>query len=290
MPVGSWRSEPAITQGRIAALEAYFRAKVLSGDHFGCAHAEVCKGSHRCGPFYEGQLPHVGHHFDLMLDSRPMRIVVVGQEYGHNPIHVSLEERRRMIVEGSGQQRRFSAEGQFRARNPHMRGTTSLLRLVFGLGLGTDHASEFLPLQDGATHIFDAFALVNFLLCSALAPGSPAPSRSFSEKTLRGGKSGRSTTTMQENCFEHFLQTIEILDPTLVVTQGKSVRSWIGRRLDVSPLGGPTVERCCIRGRWVPLVSLSHPSARFPHNWGANEYTPYLLNTVMPAVQTARQH
>ena len=79
-----------------------------------------------------------------------------------------------------------------------MRGTTSLLRLIFGLGLGTNHEDEFLQLGSEGVHIFDCFALMNFLLCSAVtvSGGTGRPQR--------GGKPGRSTGTMRHKCARHF--------------------------------------------------------------------------------------
>lgn len=279
------RSDFSATQTRITELEAYFRERVLNGDEFICRHAAACKASHP-GVFYEGQLPHIGHHYDLSRNDRPLRIVVVGQEYGRNPIHVSLAARRDMILNVSGQ-RRFRKHGKHRARNPHMRGTTSLLRLAFGIGLGTDYESEFLNLQEKRVHIFDAFALINFLLCSAVAVGSPPPDRSFDYERFRGSKSGSSTSTMQRNCAEHFRQALEILEPTVVIAQGKGVRTWLGRCMTVRPTDHPNLGELQIRGRWVTLVSLTHPSARGNHNWGANERKPYLVDVVQPTMALA---
>ena len=271
---------------RIARLQSYLEENVLKGDEFVCRHSAACKGSHK-GVFYEGQLSHVGHHYDLSVNDQPLRIVVVGQEYGHNPIHVSMQARHRMIVENTGLTRRFCREGPYRERNPHMRGTTSLLRLAFGLGLGTDHASEFLPLEDGRVHIFEAFALVNFLLCSAVPPGSTAPSPTYDAANFKGAGRGGSTSEMRRNCASHFVKTLEILEPTLVVTQGKGVQSWLRRSFDIRAMGAPPIEALQVNDEWVPMLGLTHPSARFPDNWGSNERTPYLLNVVSPAVAAA---
>jgi hypothetical protein len=86
------RSDPARTARRVAALDAYFRRAVLDGEAFRCQHRTACRRSHP-GILLEGQLHHVGAQFDLFLNDVPCRIVVVGQEYGHDPAHVSLRER-----------------------------------------------------------------------------------------------------------------------------------------------------------------------------------------------------
>ncbi len=69
----------------------------------------------------------------------------------------------------SGLDCRFKAGGDYQARNPHMRGTANVLRLLFGIPLGADHNSEFMMIEGERIHIFDAFALVNYLLCSAVS-------------------------------------------------------------------------------------------------------------------------
>lgn len=283
---GMFRSDSTATANRIVRLQTYFQEAVLDGGHFICRHATACKSSHR-GVFYEGQLPHIGHHYDLFIDDRPLRVAVVGQEYGHNPIHVSMRDRHRMIVRDTGLGRRFRREGSHLARNPHMRGTTSLLRLAFGLGLGSDHASEFLHLPEGRVHLFDAFALVNFLLCSAVPLGSAAPSSAFDSERFKGAGKGRSTFEMQRNCARHFRETLRILEPTLVVAQGAGVRSWLKRSFEINVLNPAPLEALRIDAQWLPLLALTHPSAHFPYNWGANERTPYLLEVVAPAVDVA---
>ena len=65
---------------------------------------------------------HVGKHYDLEVDGRPMRIVLVGQEYGQAYTCVDLCGRSTMIA--------TSAQDGFKRRNPHMRGVTSTLRLL----------------------------------------------------------------------------------------------------------------------------------------------------------------
>jgi hypothetical protein len=200
-------------------LKAYFEKHVLNGPNFNCRHARACKASSNAHYFYEGQLHHVGRHYDLTRDGRPWRMVVCGQECGHPPGHWAMENRYRQVAEGSGRESRFAATPGFPTRNPHMKGTTSLLRLWFGLGLGKDHRSEFIRVNNESVHIFDAFSLVNFLMCSA----------------TDGGKKGKSTDTMQNKCGDHFYQTINILKPSVLVCQGDRVSQWVRRTFGVIP-------------------------------------------------------
>ncbi len=166
------------------------------------------KRSNPGGSFFEGQLHHVGPHYDLAVNGVPLRVVVVGQEYGHEPPMCTRQARTEMIM--SSDQKQFLNHGgkrnRERERNPHMTGTTSVLRFLAGRELGNDRGGEYLDLRGGQVHLFEAFALVNFLLCSAVA--------------AEGSVRGRSTEEMRQNCGGHFRKTVEILEPTVIIAQG----------------------------------------------------------------------
>lgn len=118
---------------------------------FVCNSYGECKNSHQ-GPdanFYEGQLHHVGRFYDISVDDRPFRIMVVGQEVGAPPARVLLPERQNEIA-GCYLINRFNIEGpNHPGRNPHMRGTTSALRVLFGGDPGDDFAGEWVTAVDG---------------------------------------------------------------------------------------------------------------------------------------------
>ena len=176
-------SNSTLTAQRKFILGTYFSQNVLAGNKFICPFFKECLDSHD-GTFYEGQLHHVGNHYDLSISGNPFRVIVVGQEYGHGPSRVSMEDRSHMVLEQTGIQKAFSN------RNPHMRGTTSVLRLLFGIPLGSDHTEEFLQFTPKNTfHLFDACALVNYLLCSAVSKDE--------------GRRGKSTPIMRSNCLIH---------------------------------------------------------------------------------------
>ena len=147
------------TKARLARLRAYMTAQVLSPRGFCCGSEGECRASIRPGDrFLEGQLSHVGHSFDLSLAGKPLRVVVVGQEYGmwysadrgqFERRSVSLDQRYRMIHDGSGLKSRYYAGDGHPGRNPHMRGTTSALRILFGNGLGADWEGEFVTSVNG---------------------------------------------------------------------------------------------------------------------------------------------
>jgi len=147
-----------------------------------------------------------------------------------------------------------------------MKGTTSLLRVWFGLGLGKDHRDEFIRVNDENVHVFDAFSLVNFLMCTA----------------TDGGRKGKSTDTMQHHCGGHFKRIINILKPTLLVCQGDRVSQWVREAL--GPQGG-RIRTSTLDTR---VLEFSHPAAWGEKNWGWNATTRYLLGTVEPAVTRVR--
>jgi hypothetical protein len=150
-----------------------------------------------------------------------------------------------------------------------MRGTTSLLRLLLGRGLGSDYPGEFVKVSDEPVHVFEAFALANFLLCSAV---STPDGESF-----HGGQRGRSTRAMREGCAEHFRATLTLLQPTILIAQGRAVRRWLGTVLDdVEPIPGTLpLERVRFGNGRAVLASFVHPSAPTRDNWGANASQPY---------------
>jgi hypothetical protein len=259
---------PSKTRERIRRLSDYMVREVLN-ETFVCRSFKQCRESCGLGTFYEGQLHHVGRHYDLEIDRKPTRVAIVGQEYGTGPNLVSLDARYQMI-------RASSAKG-FRGRNPHMKGTTTLLRLLLRRHPGVDDANEQL-LPDTGIHIFDGFALVNFLLCSVISSPRESP---LAVARFRGAAPGLSSRTMRKNCTDHFRQVIAILDPTIIIAQGIGVRRWLGTAYDIPFHRGP-IDPSRIGS--ADLLTFVHPSARSEHCWGNSLESDYLRRTVIPAV------
>ncbi|MEX1262793.1 MAG: hypothetical protein WEE66_02470 [Actinomycetota bacterium] len=267
-----------MTRRRIQRLERYMEANVLNDHKFICRHYDECLASTKGrGRFHEGQLSHVGHRYDLVRNGKPFRIVVVGQEYAARTgagrlmrPGVSLDERYSMIRDGSGADARYYADSQHPPRNPHMRGTTSALRILFGGEPGSDYEGEWVSPERGRPfHMFDGFALVNILLCSA----------------LDAKNNGASTAVMRGNCLEHFRASLEILQPTILVLQGVGVRRWITPVLEeVRSLRGGLEEALVAGGRTI-VCALSHPAAHGSVRWGDNLEAPYLVSTVEPKLR-----
>jgi hypothetical protein len=261
---------PTLTAQRRLILDRYLSENVLVGKHFICPFYKQCRDSHP-DIFYEGQLHHVGNHYDGSIAGNPYRVMVVGQEYGHDPSLVSMDDRSQMVLEQTGIEKTFSN------RNPHMRGTTSVLRLLFGIPLGGDHSEEFLHSPDGERfHLFDAFALVNYLLCSAVSADE--------------GRRGKSRSIMRRNCLFHFRKAVEILEPTVMVVQGKSY--WASIQAAFSRLNkiSDVLYTAEINHQKVMIAVFAHPSTPDnKHNWGRDAKTPYLLEVVVPTITTIRK-
>jgi hypothetical protein len=275
-------TDPVTTRNRIRRLRRYVADNLLDQGDFVCSAYGACSSS--CKPddaFREGTMSHVGRRFDLRMDGKSLRIVVVAQESGwpkypklaHLTSRVSLEDRYQQIHDGTGLGRRYYTEPGHAGRNPHMRGTTSALRVIFGKELGTDHRDEFVrPAHGKPFHLFDGFALVNRLLCSA---GPPQSSQ------------GRPTRQMLMNCGTHFAATMSILEPTLVIVQGKAVARGVRDLLTPEREHTEYLYEARINGGRAFLCSFSHPSAHGSLRWGDRLDSPYLTQVVVPTLTQA---
>jgi hypothetical protein len=161
----------------------------------------------------------------------------------------------------------------FKERNAHMKGVTLALQLAFGLPIGD---IEHLAFDDGRSgHIFDSFAMANLLLCSA------APKEN-SQKSL-------STATMRQNCANHLAETVKVLEPTLVISQGWGLVDTLWETLGVTRQVDVDIPKCYLTycqldGRRFVWVALYHPT-RF---WSSPNQT-YFKETVVPAINDARR-
>jgi len=154
-----------------------------------------------------------------------------------------------------------------------MRGTTSALRLLFGLGVGSDYDGEWVYPGTGAPfHIFDGFALVNRLLCFAGPPNS---------------RQGRATREMVHNCRRHLTATLDILQPTIAIQQGKSVSKWTDSVMTPGRTYSTNLREAFLGDHRVLVCSFSHPSARGNLRWGDSLSAPYLTEVVRPTLLSA---
>jgi len=85
--------DSATTLARIDMLREYMDNHVFGVDGFVCSSDDSCRRSVMLGTdgtlrndrrFSEGQLSHVGHHYDLTSDGTPLRILVIAMETGRD--------------------------------------------------------------------------------------------------------------------------------------------------------------------------------------------------------------
>ncbi len=219
-------------------------------------------------------MSHIGLRSDLRKDGKPLRVTVIGQEAGSAKVkRVTVEERYQHIYQQSGIECRYNAETGHQSRNPHMRGTTSALRIIFGKGLGKDYAGEWVQPEKGAPfHVFDGFALVNRLLCFA----GPKDSRQ-----------GRGTKTMLTDCRTHFAATLSILEPTILIIQGRQAATGPAEILGRGRIYSENVHEAFLKQQRMVVCDLSHPSTRGELRWGDRLDSPYLTDTVFRSLELA---
>ncbi|MET7805036.1 hypothetical protein [Micromonospora chersina] len=272
-------SDTIATGSRIDRLGQYMAERVLatSGTCV-CRRLDSCRQSVLGGSrgasrpeaaFAAGQLSHVGHHYDLVVDGVPSRTLVIAMETGRAREGVTLKERHAEVMK--------SASLAFTERNPHMRGVTSALRLAAGRDPGADRDGEHLRL-DGVrspVHLFDAYAMANMRLCSAVVSGT--------SKSL-------GNATMSRNCAPHMAATINILEPTLCIVQGVEVHKALTALMTRRRRLAPHLEQARVAGVDTLVAAFTHPSAmRLTDHWGRLTSAPYLYETVVPTIRLAHR-
>jgi hypothetical protein len=275
----SFESDRATTQARIEILRDYMDHHVFGQGGFVCGSAAACRRSvmvdssgrprtDRC--FSEGQLSHVGHHYDLIENGLPLRILIVAMETGREDVGVTLDDRRMQLGR--------SAALAFGRRNPHMRGTTSALRVAVGRQPAGDRTGELIdiPTEPAPVHLFDCYAMANIRLCSA---------------TVNGTSASKGNRTMSRNCLRHLAATVQILEPTLVIVQGVPVANDLAPIVTTRERVRDELRLVTIAGVDAVLACFTHPSAKSLHqHWGRLSSADYLWDTVTPTIALARRH
>ncbi len=272
------------TQARIQRLKQYYEKKVLDSQGFICQCYAGCRGSVRSIPnYYTGQPSHVGSKYDLQKDGRELRLIITGISYGHDGGYATMEQRSRLVVDEVGVACQFYKPDKFHSkephnhRNPHMRGTTLLLkRILLGqqsLGNYASWRDEFIDkVGEKQDHIYNMFGLVNLLLCSAVA----------------GNASDKSSRLMKQNCFRHYIQTLKILEPNLVILQTKGQFEPLLKGAGLEKYWRRQNENLgYFKGAGLKFVvcEFYHPAYRRQF-WGCKP-TAYFQNTVLPTLDVA---
>jgi len=268
---------PLKTFERKAKLEDYFHENIMEKRNFKCQLYDQCKNSQN-GLFFEGQSHYLGNYYDIQNNGIPFRIAVIGQEYGGGPPFVTLTERSIHVL-GSAFQSYFNKNYKDinrSFRNSHMKGTTSILRLLFGKGLGTNWEDEFITLENGRLiHVFEAFALTNYLLCSAV--------------TSKNSRRGCSSKVMRNNCSNHFKSVMDIIEPNIIIVQSKTYWHYIVYNFSHLNKIDEVIYKTKINDSTGYLLRLCHPAANGKLNWGNNEKTEYLINVIAPAINNLKK-
>lgn len=252
---------------------------------FICECKRDCKASARKSraSFHEAQGHAVGDCYELATAGGvPLRVLVVPMEAGGGDRYFSVE-RRTEQVRRSGRLPWHQSDPKEGFRNAHMKGVTLALRLALGLSYVDTHGrplierpTERVRFSDGTdAHLFDCFAMANLLLCSAV----PKPG---SQKSL-------ANAVMRANCAKHLAQTINILQPTLVISQGWTLVDTLLDSLGVTHevdlgLDGCRLAYCDLDGDQFVWVALKHPTRL----WNSATQ-PYFVDTVESAVKQARR-
>ena len=214
-PQPVFQVDRAMSKRRAKRLQSYLTKHVWDPStrrawpDFICASKRDCKASAvNCGAsFHEAQGHAVGECFDLSTAGGvPFRVLVVPMESGGGERYFGVEGRTEKVRE--------SGRLPFQARNPHMKGVTLALRLALGVPYEDrygnpliDRETEQVNFTDGThAHLFECFAMANLLLCSAVKE--------------EGSQKSLATSVMRKNCSRHLMKTVEILRPTLVISQG----------------------------------------------------------------------
>ena len=94
---------------------------------------------------------------------------------------------------------------------------------------------------------------------------------------------------MFRRCADHFSATVSILEPTLVILQGRLVRKWAEPVLTPNRVFSDNLFEARVDGSRVMVCSFSHPSAHAALRWGDKLDAPYLIDVVAPTIRQALQ-
>jgi len=283
-PQAAYQVNRAASKRRAHKLQSYLTKQVWDPStrrawpDFICACKEDCKASaaKRSASFHAAQGHAVGDCYDLRTaDDVQFRVLIVPMEAGGGKTYFSVEGRTEKVRE--------SGRLLFQKRNAHMKGVTLAMRLALGLPYQdqngkplVDHDSEWVTFADGkGAHLFDCFAMTNLLLCSAVLK--------------RGSQKSLAPQVMRDNCAHHLVETIGILKPTLVISQGWGLVPTLQTNFgNVLPIKN-NIDRCVLAdcdldGNRFVWVGLWHPT-RF---WSTINQR-YFKETAVPAITVARK-
>jgi len=261
----------ASTAARYDRLQQYVHTKILTRDRqFCCSLGQHCRslmeGDRRAVDFLEGQLSYVGTHFDLSLQGRDVRILLIGRELGRlrkgakarprdDLVRITLDRRRELVQEEWG-------------NDPTLKGMSFDIRTLVGEDIPWPATSngETVPLRA-------AFALANLRLCSVPDAANKALKK----------------PAIDRNCLPHLRNTIYILEPTVIIVYNVAnslplVQQLSDEGASMRSIGDPAPRRLSFDGRSAVVLGLNHPSQPLRPNQGE-----YCQQIAIPALKAARE-
>lgn len=189
--MSGWQFDTDKTQKRYNLLQQFYHTTGLNAEAFSCRHYVECLASQRSGTArqYSGGTAGLMPFYDVWYKETPVRVFIVGKETSHNA------------------DLKFGTEPNFDARSRgclntiystkrtfHIKGTLLTLQRVF---------------EVESDYLYACYALGNALRCAFQRA-----------EVIRNTSSLTDTPKMRTNCSGYLVREIEILEPTIVITQG----------------------------------------------------------------------
>lgn len=189
--------KPEETKKRIAKLKDYY------DEHFKvCTNG--CKNFEKCSNGFKKELVlresfndsiRVGKYYDTYVDGNPLRLLIVGIE----------------VISKTGRTFEQKNKRPFRlneCHNNHIVGTLETLLRIYGVDVNVQkNWKEHISVKNDL--LYDSYALTNAFKCV------------FKTKENGDNKAGPKNRMMYDKCYEHLISELNILDPTIIITQGR---------------------------------------------------------------------
>jgi len=226
--------------------------------------------------------PHIGEKYDCLVNKNnletPFRLLIMGLE-ALDEKGISMEQRSAQIL---------TEAAYLKKSNPHMKGTTLLLQYIIHDLLGyplTDE--EYIGEKNLYNHIFNYFTLSNWHITGCFKEGTNKPNR---------------PAQMNKIAVQNFIKQIDILEPSLVILQGKTISledftkkysddeaRWVGLQQDKRPNDLPKADNYMVyvpndKNKFkTPVIKFVHPSDRGKkaNPWYKPD-APYLNDIIKP--------
>lgn len=218
-------------------LEEYFSKHVLNPKSgFCCEHGKACRDSAKRRATRSPPASSVTWETGTQSRRKASQC-----GYSSSPMQVGRDE----VIDMDTRHGQILERIEKPRRNPHMRGVVQVLQVLFGLEPG-----GVVEKIHNNSHVLEAYAMANSVLCSNLPTGGQS-------------RRGEPTHTMWKKCREHLRQTIVLLKPTIIVTQGNVPRDALGTVVDrCDPTIHDRVDRVTVGGVQAIWCKLWHPAAR----------------------------